>query len=224
MSLATAAHMSARFTYVSPAGALVKDGKTYGRVVDGGYFENSGATATLAILQTIEELAQENPRWKRVEPFVIHISNEPVDPKDADDRLAGSLGNPSIRPNDFLNEALSPLWALLNTRGARGYYARESAAWAVGHWNYLHFGLCRRSANAPLGWVLSRSTRERMNAQLVAGAPCGVDGSEPVFNNPENLVKIAAVMSAPVPPAYKGPELPVSAPGKSTPSLRTRTR
>lgn len=222
ISLSTAAHMSARFTYVSPAGSLEKGGKTYGRVVDGGYFENSGATTTLAILQTIDQLAETDPRWNLVERYVIHISNEPIDPKYANDSLALAAENPTIRPKDFLTEALSPLSALLSTRNARGYYARESAAWAVSHPNYLHFGLCRSSTNVPLGWVLSRSTRQRMDEQLVNGAPCGVDGSEAVFDNPAKLAQIDALFAAPY--LNKGIEvLPVTAPspGKSTPSIRT---
>lgn len=210
VSLSTAAHMSARFTYVSPAGSLQREGRTHGRVVDGGYFENSGATTTLAILQTIDELAESDPRWERVDRYVIHISNEPIDARFANDSLAAALGNPNIAPGNFLNEALSPLWALLNTRNARGFYARESAAWAVGHPNYLHFGLCRRSANAPLGWVLARSTRLGMDSQLLKGPPCGVDGSEPVFNNPANLAKLDALLD--VPASRKGNELPVTAP------------
>jgi hypothetical protein len=86
LALSTAAHMSARFTYVSPAGTLVKDGKVHGRVVDGGYFENSGATTTLEVLLTIDQLALEDKRWKKVDPIVIHISNEPVDPRPAPKR------------------------------------------------------------------------------------------------------------------------------------------
>jgi hypothetical protein len=220
--LSTAAHMSARFTYVSPAGSLEKAGRIHGRVVDGGYFENSGATATLAILQTVEELAETDKRWAQVDPYVIHISNDPVEASLADDSLAGAPGNPNIAPKEFLNEALSPLSALLSTRNARGYYARETVAWQVSHSNHLHFGLCRRSANVPLGWVLSRGTRERMNAQLVSGPPCGVDGSLPVFNNPENLAKMAWLFGAP----QKDPELPVSAPaqGKGVPTIRTGNR
>lgn len=197
ISLSTAAHMSARFTYVSPAGSLVKDGRIQGRVVDGGYFENSGATTTLAILQTIAELAESDPRWERVERYVIHISNEPVEARFADDSLAGAADNPKIAPSHLLNEAFSPLFALLNTRNARGFYARESAAWAVGHENYLHFGLCARSANAPLGWVLASSTRRGMDAQLLKGPACGVDGAEPIFDNPKNLEAIAALLARP---------------------------
>ena len=218
ISLSSAAHMSARFTYVSPAGSLEKGGRTYGRVVDGGYFENSGATTTLAILQTIDQLAETDPRWNLVERYVIHISNEPIDPRYANDSLTLAPDNPNIRPQDFLNEALSPLSALLTTRNARGYYARESAAWAVGHPNYLHFGLCRRSANVPLGWVLSRATRQRMDEQLANGAPCGVDGTEAVFNNPAKLAQIDALFAAPY-LNNKGTEvIPVTAPapGKSS--------
>ncbi len=222
ISLSTAAHMSARFTYVSPAGSLMKGGRTYGRVVDGGYFENSGATTTLAILQTIEQLAETDPSWNQVERYVIHISNEPIDPRFANDSLARAPDNPNIRPQDFLNEALSPLSALLTTRNARGYYARETAAWAVSHRNYLHFGLCRRSANVPLGWVLSRGTRRHMDEQLVNGAPCGVDGTDPVFDNPARLAQIDALFATPT--RYeKGTAIPVTdrSPGKSTPSIRT---
>jgi len=225
LPLSTAAHMSARFTYVSPAGSLDKGGRTYGRVVDGGYFENSGATATLAILQTIDQLAEKDPRWNLVERYVIHISNEPIDPKYANDSLTRAPDNPNIRPSNLVNEALSPLSALLTTRNARGYYARESAAWAVGHPNYLHFGLCRRSANVPLGWVLSRGTRQRMDEQLVKGEPCGMDGTEAVFDNPARLAQIDALFAAPS-LDEKGIELPVAAPapGKSTGSVRTGSR
>ena len=166
-------------------------------MVDGGYFENSGATTTLAILQTIDQLAETDPSWNQVERYVIHISNEPIDPRFANDSLARAPDNPNIRPQDLLTEALSPLSALLTTRSARGYYARESAAWAVTHPHYLHFGLCRRSANVPLGWVLSRSTRRHMDDQLVNGAPCGVDGTEAVFDNPAKLAQIDALFAAP---------------------------
>jgi hypothetical protein len=195
VSLSTAAHMSARFTYVSPAGTLVRDGKTHGRVVDGGYFENSGATATLAILQLIRELRDNgDKRWDRVDPYVIHISNDPVEAKYANDSLRTAPEHPIIKPRQFLNEALSPLYTLLHTRDARGYYARESVAWHVGHTQYLHFGLCRTSANVPLGWVLSQSTRSRMESQLTNPDRRCVDkeDSRPVFDNPENLKKIDA--------------------------------
>ena len=214
VSLSTAAHMSARFTYVSPAGTLVRDGKTHGRVVDGGYFENSGATATLAILQLIDELRDNgDKRWERVDPYVIHISNDPVEAKYANDSLRTAPDNPNIKPRQFLNEALSPLWTLLHTRDARGYYARESVAWHVGHSQYLHFGLCRTSANVPLGWALSQSTRGRMEAQLTSPDHRCVEldskqqDSKPVFDNPDNLKKIDARLTRVQSTPSQGPRL-----------------
>lgn len=188
IALSTAAHLSARFTYVSPAGSLVKDGRVYGRVVDGGYFENSGATTTLEILKTIDVLADQDERWQRVEPYVIHISNEPVDPSLGPSTLETAPGNAAIAPRRILNEVLSPLWSMLDTRDARGVYARETVQWHVGLEHFLHFGLCRRSGNVPLGWVLSESTRGRMEDQLVRER-CRSDspGSEPIFDNPAKL-------------------------------------
>jgi hypothetical protein len=214
--------MSARFTYVSPAGTLVKDGKTHGRVVDGGYFENSGATATLAILQTITQLAETDPRWKKIDPYVIHISNDPVEAKYVNDSLRTAPDNPNIKPRQFLNEAMSPLLTLLHTRDARGYYARESVAWQVGHSRYLHFGLCRTSTNVPLGWVLSQSTRDRMQQQLTTRDPRCVDkeDSQPVFDNPDNLKKIDARLALVPSSPHKGTGQPASDlyPAKATSS------
>jgi len=192
IALSGAAHMSARFTYVSPAGTMVKEGKVRGRVVDGGYFENSGATTTLEILKTLPLLARKDSRWAKVEPIVIHISNEPVDPSAGPATLAGARDNRSVKPHRWVNEVLSPLWAMLNARGARGVYARDALHWHVGDAGFLHFGLCRLSANIPLGWVLSQSTRDRMEKQLAPLEP----PSECIFDNAGNLGKIERRLSS----------------------------
>src|SRR6185503_15049930 len=48
VTLVQAAHNSARFTFVSPAGRLLSpDGQDRGYVVDGGYFENTGIETAL---------------------------------------------------------------------------------------------------------------------------------------------------------------------------------
>jgi hypothetical protein len=194
LRLSTAVHMSARFTYVSPAGTLAKNGAAYGRVVDGGYFENSGATATLEIAKTINLMAadrKEDPRWRRVEPIVIHISNEPVYRSYPPETLAQGAGHPKIGPARWMPEIGSPLRTLLSTREARGTYARETLAAHVGGDNFFHFGLCRESTNVPLGWVLSSSTRRNMNAQL-AGERCESGGARPrvFFDNRGSLERL----------------------------------
>jgi len=198
LALSTAVHLSARFSYVSPAGTLVDaQGQTQGRAVDGGYFENSGATTTLEILKAMDQLAASDPAWDRVDVTVIHISNEPVKTKYPDARLASAANNPATRPTPLLNEVLSPPLALVNTRGARGMFARDTLAWHVGHSRFLHFGLCEEKSGLPLGWVLSKNTQGEMGKQL-AQETCVArnDPSREIFNNPNNLCEIRQQLAA----------------------------
>ena len=68
----TAAHNSARFMYISPAGDL---GSAHGSVIDGGYFENFGALSALEIARTaMLELKGKEPPVKLV---VLMISSDP---------------------------------------------------------------------------------------------------------------------------------------------------
>ena len=68
----TAAHNSARFTYVSPAGNL---GYKKGSVIDGGYFENYGALSALEVARAARvALKNEQPGVKLV---VLMISSDP---------------------------------------------------------------------------------------------------------------------------------------------------
>ena len=171
LPLSTAVHLSARFTYVSPAGALVKNGRIHGRAVDGGYFENSGTTSVLEILKVLGQLAKPGTGWDKVVPYVILISNEPVDLRYQDVRLDSAPTNKRIKPFSAGNEVLSPLLTMLNTRGARGEHAMVTTSWHVGSNHFLHFGLCRDGAvKIPLGWVLSGAVRTAMDEQLRSNA------------------------------------------------------
>jgi hypothetical protein len=188
LPLSTAVHLSARFTYISPAGTLKKEGRTCGRAVDGGYFENSGETAVIEILQAIDNLAEEDGAWKKVIPVVIHISNEPVDPRYGQTTLETAPDRRSTRPDRFLNEIRSPVKTLLNTRDARAVYARETARNYVSAENFIHFGLCRESMGFPLGWVLSETVQAQIENQLARPA-C------PAFDNPKNLERIQSFLN-----------------------------
>ncbi|MEK7759296.1 MAG: hypothetical protein AAB304_06815, partial [Pseudomonadota bacterium] len=186
LPLSTAVHLSARFTFVSPAGTLTKDGRVYGRAVDGGYFENSGATTALEILKTISQLRVRpngvaDPFWSNVEPIVIHISNDPVNPEYVDLQLGTRKKDKGSKPTACCNEAWSPVRTLLATRDARGTYAHETARWHVGPSHFLKFGLCESDAvKIPLGWVLSEVVRSEMSKQLEKQR-CSA------FDNPGNI-------------------------------------
>lgn len=162
LRLSTAAHMSARFTYVSPAGSIDRrdePGKSI-RVVDGGYFENSGAVTAEEILDTM--LAEEGAD-SRIQFILLHISNDPHP-------VRGETREEKRQERRiFLNEALSPMRALLNARSARGFQAREHL-WqeferATGR-EVVHFDLFEDRVELPLGWLLSTETFEEMERRL----------------------------------------------------------
>lgn len=158
VALSSAVHNSARFTYVSPAGTVrPKHEEVWGHLVDGGYFENSGATTAYEILRALQNKADELGLRKRITPVVLMITNDP--------KLDDSA-QPEPRP--FMNELLSPLVALLNTRDARGSYARAALRDFVKQQNgvFLQIGLKKGDGPLPLGWVLSDVAQQTMQKQV----------------------------------------------------------
>ncbi len=174
-----AAGMSARFTYLSPAGRLPKEGSDdtlAGHVVDGGYFENSGAVTAGEIVGLIRRVAATRPGWK-LHPYVILIDfkdrsqrcrEDPAQcvPDPAEKPFPGTPGAAGPRPappETWVNEVLSPLRALLNTRNGRGSQAvgdlREMLAARLDQPNIIEFRLIQRRVPLPLGWVLSERSR-----------------------------------------------------------------
>jgi hypothetical protein len=86
--LSTAAHNSARFTYVSPAGSLInatsatESQHNRGYIIDGGYFENYGAETALELARkAIEAIDPDHgkPNHKnKVKLVVLQISSDPT--------------------------------------------------------------------------------------------------------------------------------------------------
>ncbi|MEO8502974.1 MAG: patatin-like phospholipase family protein [Acidobacteriota bacterium] len=166
--LSTAAHSAARFPLVSPAGRVDHAGKTLGHVVDGGYFENAGATAALEVLDSAIWLRDLHHLPLRL--IVIAISNDPAVLPPPNSQCAEpvvGLG-PPLRGM----EALAPVSAVLNAREARSQFAlRALRDYTLGDrdrdhdtW-YFRFGL-RQSGPEPLGWQLSRTSQKVIADQL----------------------------------------------------------
>jgi len=179
--LSTAAHMSARFTYVSPAGRF-PDGT---HIVDGGYFENSAATTALEILARINEWCAFK-KITDVDPKVIMISNNPrrppIDPAKAGPQKQ-ALSEPETVQGRLMDELLAPGRTLLNTRDARGTFAQK----AIAHQQrpvkaadaaplsrdqpqpmtggIFYFALEDRDVPLPLGWMLSKAAANSMRGQ-----------------------------------------------------------
>lgn len=163
----TAAHTSARFTYVSPAGTL-RDGS---HLVDGGYFENFGAvTAREVIKAGLDRLGP-----KAVRPIAILISNDP-NLAEKDLPAADPKAPENSKRETWAGEILSPLRALLHTRDARGLLAASELR-ALAEQNggkYFQFRLCQdpEQREPALGWALSGESEDLMRKQLRSDA-CG---------------------------------------------------
>jgi hypothetical protein len=161
-------HNSARFSYVSPAGHLrTTAGEDRGYVVDGGYFENSGAATLNDVLHALRRAPVgpgPPPRF-----VVIYLCNSPercfVPAIDV-------AGDTAWRPAANMAEWFSPLRALLGAREARGRAALAELRREVGPESFVELGVCRRLTNQermaplPLGWQISERVRSEMDRQV----------------------------------------------------------
>ena len=165
LRVSTTAHNSARFTYISPAGTFVrsplgypdspygcKSGERCEHVVDGGYFDNSGGITAAEIVDVISQRPAQNN--VAIQPYVLVIRYLKSDPGLAASEL-------------YANEILSPVRALLNTRGSRAVLAIEQLAPQT-HAPVITFKLLQypNTIPMPLGWLLSLHTRGAIDAQM----------------------------------------------------------
>lgn len=182
---------SARFTYISPAGTLETGARNPPaprrlQLVDGGYFENSGTTTLLEVMRLLRTKATQRKQTLRF--IVIHVSNDPqisdfVDNHDAAHPWpfysALCPPAPSAKPDSVRGEATAPFDALLNTRNARGDYARVQLLHALkpndadpAQGDMLwHFRLCPGNYPIPLGWTISSSVFTELDRQVTQEYP-----------------------------------------------------
>lgn len=181
VSLVGAIHNSARFAYVSPAGNSPCQPRR--QVVDGGYFENSGATTSYDMLKLYLRLADRKPHQVSPKPVVIHISND-VSLASFDQQTGEQEHCPNEdEPNHPYGEIIPPPLALYRTRSAHGQHARlllrqtmreianqnepDSACSTEKGSCFFFFALgyhdqCR---GFPLGWQIGRSSMCEMLRQ-----------------------------------------------------------
>jgi hypothetical protein len=188
LPVSSAALNSARFTYVSPAGTVRRrlvdgDVRRLGQLVDGGYYENSGATTLIDFVRSFVT------DWDLADRAVfVHISNDTgvmsVMPSSADQPPADAClvdnstgaAPPKPKPARAHGETLSPLIALYQTREARGDQARRILASQGKPEGFWHFRLCAGKRPIPLGWTIGRETYNEMTDQLRGNVPVRARG------------------------------------------------
>jgi hypothetical protein len=188
--LSTAVHLSARFTYVSPAAKICADAAetcalsdVWGRVVDGGYHENSGAQTGEGLLMALSRAAREfeasQPAGRtRIVVRVVMITNDAKSRRICD-------APAEVEPSHWFTEFLAPPSTLWNSRVARGTQARRDLADAAAgaardplgkdcagdrtRANTLEFSLASAyPAERPpaLGWFLAVGSTRRMDQAI----------------------------------------------------------
>jgi hypothetical protein len=164
-SLAGLVHHSARFPVVSPAGTVPIQDAPAGvppsfRLVDGGYFDNSGVQSALEVMDGLKRHAG----MKEFTPLLIVIRNgrEPLTRP-----CPHSQGVSRLFP-----ESGSIVLALANVRGSHAITARGTAKRQLGV-DMVDIVVPEEEAVAPLGWALSAASRDALDKgakQAVASA------------------------------------------------------
>jgi hypothetical protein len=223
----TAACLSARFPVITPAGFIRADGHKY-RYVDGGYYENSGTDTANDILNALRvtQTIYDPP----IMPIIIRIGFPlPAPRKAREEEEDKNRPQPSEERNKYkgqgLNEILSPIKTLLNTRGARGAdsvrqiqntivglnwtgpkrdAAREAAPVTPQAANnsqaasIIAFEIVEDKVALPLGWLLSDRSRCDMQQQLgslVPGQGCGPGNEMMAHINREKMQTILNMLT-----------------------------
>lgn len=157
LRVSTVVHNSSRFAYISPAGRVrTRNGEDRGHVVDGGYFENTGAETLVDLLGALRAAAGS----RHVRFVALVLRNTPDAERPAE---AAATWQETRR----LGEAFAPLRAMLRSREARGELAVRRLRDALGD-DVLEFAVCAErpgEAEPPLGWELSREMIARLNMQ-----------------------------------------------------------
>ncbi len=162
-SLAGLAHHSARFPVVSPAGTveeLAPNARRTSafRLVDGGYFDNSGVQTTMELIAYLQRTSKRPFR-----PVLLLVRNAPDS--------AGCEGPCTPGTGAVFPEVTSMIGALFAVRGAHAVSARESPSRVLREPVIdLVVGKGTPAARAPLGWSLSASVKRALDAEAVAVA------------------------------------------------------
>jgi len=161
LKLSTAAILSARFPYISPAGGL--NNKYY---VDGGYFDNSGAGITHEMMQHLKTITNESKDtrlkklYDKLSFHLVHISNTPVNTE------------PPGPIHPFANELAAPILTVLNTYNSQ---TKVNDQRLVDFISSFPRGITEPDINLytrqdtvgyPMNWVISDYNLNKMNQRL----------------------------------------------------------
>jgi hypothetical protein len=179
LPLSTAAHLSARFPFVSPPGRIRgcsgdgligPDATSY--AIDGGYFDNSGSATAVDAWRALTPFAaaREAAGAACVVPLLLQIDNSPSGGvASGGDPVPYPLAAPAQAVASALSarqraESEAARFAFTSPRSAGGRAVDSSADTAY----FRVAPAAQPGPTPPLGWTLSDTTVDDMRAQLTA--------------------------------------------------------
>ncbi|TAE25271.1 MAG: hypothetical protein EAZ91_19450 [Cytophagales bacterium] len=151
MPIKTAASLTARFPWLTGGGLLTRpNGRAFGHVVDGGYWDNTGLETVLSVLAAMTpEIDQFNRRPNaqfRVVPVVIYLQN--------------SLLDDDVSVSDTFIDVLMPVETSMNVNQRKSAYVsnltRNTLRNHAPQTPFYQISLDRHTGvPLPLGWYLS---------------------------------------------------------------------
>jgi hypothetical protein len=185
--LSTAAGLSARFPFVSPAGRIkaqcTADGTvppvTY--VVDGGYFDVSAASPLVELAGSLAPRIDEYNRRSAdscVVPFMVQVDNgyDVPDPPPRDRKPAELLAPKQakdVSTQGWIANAKQSVAAVFTRPFAAGNSLAMVGGWPLSD-RYVHiYPRAHPGVQAPLGWLLSNAARQDLRAQLGSAENAG---------------------------------------------------
>lgn len=175
--ISTASLLSARFPYIGPAGTIIEqNNKTIG-LVDGGYFDNSGANTAYRILMALKSWDENEQKSKsqqplssadlekssiyrsKIRPVIIYLKNGTVTPEN---KTSG---------RSMFYQLLAPPNTMLQVRDAHTNNALFRLEEFVRLYNgvFITYSLQsgqKQPVKIPLGWALSKKAQEEIDTRV----------------------------------------------------------
>jgi len=196
--LSTAAHVSARFPFFSPPGRFPSGYRT----MDGGYFESSGASAGLDILNAV--LATRDSEKGPTNPIILVLLRFGAQPELSDNLPTPARATSLVpiddaarrEPSHFLNETDALIGTVVRAQGARGSYAVDMITGRYAIQPDIVYSFTFSGDDIPLSWTLSGQSCKEMLDQMpeTEVRPNGVTDLPTTASNREVLGKLLTDM------------------------------
>jgi predicted acylesterase/phospholipase RssA len=177
--LSTAVMLSARFPLVSPTAVLRNEGDDPMRLVDGGYFDNSGSATAKDVVTALQSAAERAGLADKIQIIVISVPNFSV--AQSSDDFPGEANSESNEENGksellrslirggFAGSLLSPVGTLDKIRQRLAIRLTDELRASVEdlHGRMLIVPLEKTDqVDYPLTWTLSKATRDAMHEKI----------------------------------------------------------